>query len=205
MVKQQKNQRRLSAKIQRSKNQMKTIKKKPKKPTKTVEPMEMVKQQKNQRRLSAKIQRSKNQLKTIKKKPKKPTKTVEPMEVDIPNASSSSALKKQVKLNINKKKRRLEKFSKNAVEHLPESTPTEGEKKVKRSQKINEDRLRPNDCPLFVHPNAANLKNVVRDENKATVVVPTRRVGKKKIRKLLKAKQRDERAAERAAKAMDTS
>ncbi|KAE9550756.1 hypothetical protein FO519_006030 [Halicephalobus sp. NKZ332] len=88
-----------------------------------------------------------------------------------------------------------------SIDRLPQSS----EVSEKRETKVNENRLRANDCPLFLNPKAKNLKNVKTDRLSQTVVVPTRRVSKKRIRKLLKAKQRDDRAKERASKTMEVN
>ena len=105
-------------------------------------------QNRSEKRLAVKLKMSKKGLKKITKKTKNNNQG-EAMEIDDPKVSSLS-LKKQSKLNISKKVKRVKKMSKDAVDRLPQSA----EVAEKRETKVNENRLRAHDCPLFLNPKA---------------------------------------------------
>ena len=105
-------------------------------------------QNRSEKRLAVKLKMSKKRLKTITKRTKEKNQG-EAMEVDDPKISSLSS-KKQSRLNISKKVKRIKKMSKAAVDNLPQSA----EVSEKRETKVNENRLRASDCPLFLNPKA---------------------------------------------------
>uniref|UniRef100_A0A7E4UMK4 Ribosome biogenesis protein NOP53 n=1 Tax=Panagrellus redivivus TaxID=6233 RepID=A0A7E4UMK4_PANRE len=145
--------------------------------------------------------------KTIKKRfVKKQGKTdVTAMEVDEGTAMTlvEEAQKQKTKKETKRRVQPTAEESLPSIADAPEGE--EDEAKPKRPQKIVEGRIRTNDLPLVVNIKAKRLRNAKPSPFSNATVFPTRRMTKKQLRKRVNEARREERAAERVAKAMDTS
>lgn len=111
--------------------------------------IKMVKSRRNEKKLQAKIKMSKKHLKTITKKVAKPVQET-PMEIDNPVVAAPKESRTSLK-----KGKKIAKRSMNAALHLPNTTRAEEDhEKEKKLPKVNENRLRLHQMPLFLNPKA---------------------------------------------------